>query len=407
MLLKLSATLLLLPALAASAQTPAPREPPAPRTPAEAYRRASEPTRKQHPSLEENVAAWEEQGRRAREFAALFRAEDWRGEELYHLGKLYAAAGQHALTERALKTYLRRPSAARAADARTALLYALAAQKKWDDAVAVAEVLLNKSPMSYDVLYNTQNLINSLREADAKRAVAFAAKRQPKLMRYALGQTNNPAVGSLLDFALGLGELYKAAGDAARAEAFVRSFREEFERSPLGAKQELRGRVEAAVLRINLIAEEAPRLAGGETIGELPRLDSLKGKVVVLEFFAHWCPPCVASIPALNRLKEKYEPRGLALITVTSYYGYFGEREKLGPAEERAALEDLWRQREARFGLLVGPDENFKAYGVRGLPVTVFIDRAGKVRSIKSGYGIDEHTERYVESLLAEPAPPR
>src|SRR6185503_6586623 len=58
-------------------------------------------------------------------------------------------------------------------------------------------------------------------------------------------------------------------------------------------------------------------------LGECKTIDELKGKVVILDFFAHWCGPCIASLPSMRSLYEDLKPKGLEIIGVTRFYGYY------------------------------------------------------------------------------------
>lgn len=380
----------------------------APRTPAEARARAVEPMRNTGATLETYMRALEEQKRRARRLAGRFKVSDWRGEQLYNLGQLYSLAGQHENTERALTAYLLDPAATHAKTAHQTLLYALVAGQKWDTATTVADSLLNSPQFDEEVIYATQALINGLRSSQTAHAIALGEKLYPKLLRRAAEKHDSPTqAAQLLESALELGQLYREAGKVAQAEELIRSFRAEFVQSPLAANEFASKLVGAAIRRVELVGSYAPPLEVNGRLGVVPAdsLAALKGKVVLLDFFGHFCAPCIANIPELNRLKKEYEAQGLVVLGVTTYFGYFGERQQLTVAEEHTSLQKLLAERGAQFGLLVGPKSNFTTYGVIGLPATALLDRAGRVRYFKTGDAIGAATERLVRSLLAERAP--
>jgi thiol-disulfide isomerase/thioredoxin len=89
---------------------------------------------------------------------------------------------------------------------------------------------------------------------------------------------------------------------------------------------------------INLLSLEghpAPSLDVAEFIGRKPpTLARLKGKVVVLFFWAHWCPDCKIESPILAGVFAKYRARGLAIIAPTQRYGYVAGGAAAGPEEE-------------------------------------------------------------------------
>lgn len=105
--------------------------------------------------------------------------------------------------------------------------------------------------------------------------------------------------------------------------------------------------------------------------------DSLKGKVVVLEFWATWCGPCVAAIPHLNELVDEFKDKPIQFISITD--------------EDSKTIESFLRKRPLKSW--VGLDTNgsmFKAYGVQGLPHTVVVDKNGRIAAITSPTALNE-----------------
>ncbi len=95
-------------------------------------------------------------------------------------------------------------------------------------------------------------------------------------------------------------------------------------------------------------------------------LAGLAGKVVVLEFWATWCPPCLASIPHLVELHHKYQDEGVVIVALTNE-DY--DRANIGPFMEKMKMT-----------YIVGTGSTTdQAYGVRGIPHAVVIGRDGKL----------------------------
>ncbi len=106
-----------------------------------------------------------------------------------------------------------------------------------------------------------------------------------------------------------------------------------------------------------------------DKMGQPVNLDSFKGKVVVLNFWATWCPPCIAEMPALDRLQSELGGADFAVVAVST------DREgikKSAPFYRRAGIKNLALYNDTR-GNLLG------AFNGKSLPITVLIDRDGNV----------------------------
>jgi len=122
-------------------------------------------------------------------------------------------------------------------------------------------------------------------------------------------------------------------------------------------------------------------------------LERLRGRVVVLNFWASWCyPACYEEAPALERSWRAYRDREVSVVGVA--------------IQDRP---DAARKFIADFSLSFpnAPDPDGKVsvdYGVYGVPETFFIDRAGRIRRKQTGAVSDDLFRREVEKLLGEPA---
>lgn len=113
---------------------------------------------------------------------------------------------------------------------------------------------------------------------------------------------------------------------------------------------------------------EAPDFALPDLDGRTHTLAEYRGKVVFLNIWATWCPPCREEMPSMNRLHERYAREGLVVLAVS---------EDEGP---QADVEAFARGLGLRFPILLDPDGVLPPrYGVTGYPETFLIDRSGRI----------------------------
>ena len=146
---------------------------------------------------------------------------------------------------------------------------------------------------------------------------------------------------------------------------------------------------------INLISMErkpAPALEVAQWLGPRPpSLSALRGKVVLLFFWAHWCGDCKAMIPAIARIRQQFAPKGLVVIGPTRLYGYAAGGKDAPPEQERAYIEQVRGNYYSALADMPAPlsGANFVAYGASTTPTLVLIDRGGVVRYYHPG-AVDE-----------------
>jgi thiol-disulfide isomerase/thioredoxin len=120
--------------------------------------------------------------------------------------------------------------------------------------------------------------------------------------------------------------------------------------------------------------------------GKPVNFSSFKGKVVVLDFWATWCPPCRSEIPGYVKLQEKYKDKGLVIIGVSL--------DQAGPDVVKKFIGDF----HLNYQVVMGDEAVVQAFGgVEGIPTTFIIDRTGKIRDKKVGA---METAEYEQVLL-------
>jgi len=138
----------------------------------------------------------------------------------------------------------------------------------------------------------------------------------------------------------------------------------------------------------------------------------LKGKVVLLDFWAVWCGPCIATFPHLREWQEKYADKGLVIIGLTRYYNYKWDDEAerprrvtdgVEPEEEHGMLLQFAAHHKLKHRFAIQKDRTVSGYyGVTGIPQVVVIDRKGKIRIIRVGSGGKnaKDVEKMIQQLL-------
>jgi thiol-disulfide isomerase/thioredoxin len=136
---------------------------------------------------------------------------------------------------------------------------------------------------------------------------------------------------------------------------------------------------------------KAPDFVLKDLRGRNVRLSSYKGKIVLLNFWATWCPPCRAEMPELVTWQREYRNRGLQVIGVTY------------PPTNRAEVRRFVRRIKANYPIVLGRKE-IKALFYEGetLPITVVIDREGNVRETIEGILLPEEFEEKIRPLLEQ-----
>ena len=140
------------------------------------------------------------------------------------------------------------------------------------------------------------------------------------------------------------------------------------------------------------LSTSAPDFTLRSVAGANLRLQEQRGQVVMVNFWATWCPPCRQEMPHLNRIYDKYRASGFVLLGVNI-------------DDDPRAAADLAAKLGVKFPVLLDTDKKVsRAYDMSAMPATLLIDRDGRVRHIHRGYrdGVERTYEEQVRSLLKE-----
>ena len=136
----------------------------------------------------------------------------------------------------------------------------------------------------------------------------------------------------------------------------------------------------------------APTFTLPSRAGDNVSLESLKGKVVMLNFWASWCGPCRTEMPLLEQMHKRYSSLGFTMVGVN--------------VEANTADAERWlKDTPVSFPVLFDRESKVsKMYDVSAMPSTVFIDRKGNVRYLHKGYKAGDEGEylNQIRALLKE-----
>ena len=138
---------------------------------------------------------------------------------------------------------------------------------------------------------------------------------------------------------------------------------------------------------------KAPQFELRDVNGRAVRLSDYQGKVVLINFWATWCPPCRAEMPDLVRLQREHARQGLQIIGITY------------PPERKDQVRRFARSLKVNYPIILGTRQIKAQFSSdETLPLTVVIDRDGKVSEIISGILLPEEFDQKIKPLLMKNA---
>ena len=148
----------------------------------------------------------------------------------------------------------------------------------------------------------------------------------------------------------------------------------------------------AATATAGTDSSAAPDFTLKSDSGENIRLSELRGEVVLINFWASWCGPCLQEMPILSEMHDKYQAMGFTVLGVNV-------------EENSSAARKLLQDMPVSFPVLFDSDSQVsRQYDVAAMPSTVLVDRDGNMRYLHKGYkpGLEDTYVDQVRSLIRE-----
>lgn len=395
-----------------------------------------------------------EQKQLAAKYAALVATRsNLAGEDFYYLGMLNWLAEN---TENAAESFhkflaLATPAADKAQTARSIIVVVAAREKDFAEAEKRLKDYLTNDPTKMSERAKMEGeLAENYR---AEKDLALAAKHAEEAYRATKAVFKDAAsraqgLSNLLGAGITVFEIYSddskqteadnALEDLRKAAAFVEAsdvyyyavdkqikYQIETNRKPLALQtyqtalaqtakdftakslqEDVIRRLKKREKQYKMLGETAPELADIEKwMGGSPQtLANLRGKVILLDFWATWCGPCLDAFPSLIEWHQTFKKDGLEILGVTRYYGQ-AEGFQVDNATEFEFLQRFKKNQRLPYDFVVAKGQaNQIMYQAMNIPTTVLIDRKGVIRYLETGTsrGREEEIREMIVKLLAE-----
>ncbi len=354
--------------------------------------------------------------------AVTLQARHPQGDDLYYLGMLYHLAFDSDKALDTMQHFLAgNPEGEKGQVARLVLAVHAIKKNLLPDAERAAEAYSKGQPNNAEELYGIESLLveaySKTKEYERMAAHGKGMLKAAELAR-ASGKVNPFKRDEMLFKASSmLADAYGKLNDKDAAVATIENLRRIALSLPSGNLYKLAtfrlatldplANLEQSSDDNPLAQSQPPDIVGSQWIDQQPiKLADLRGRVVLLDFWAPWCGPCRFIFPKLQRWHQNYKDKGLVILGVTNYYGQADGRE-VTPEQELDYLRDFKKRNHLPYGFVIADSRaNDLNYGVFSIPMSFLIDRHGSVRFISIGAGEQEISTlgKMIKKLLDEAA---
>ncbi len=345
--------------------------------------------------------------------AAEFKIADWKGGELLALISLYRLAEMHAQAIEASREFLKNEPKSRLADnIRSGMVRALVELEQVEEAQKILDELFKEPPRSQLELGTRVELFLILatvwRERGRYDLVSKYARRgyDLKMARGRFSMFDERTSDLISRSRLTLAAEFISAQERLGFKKDAEDSHKKVLETEFNEQEVLKSFYESELAAARLMFNPAPELDAPQWIGsDSIKFASLRGKVVLLNFWAMWCSQCATTFPQLREFQKKFSGKGFEIIGVTKLFGRSDTEESLKREQELNALRNFKVKNQLNYPLAVGKMDdvtNDERYGITSLPTVILIDRRGNVRHVKRGIGEYRKLEKQIEKLINE-----